>query len=52
MSIDDIIPSTLKVVANENLDIQKDLDVPDPDPQKLEALLNETTKEEEDQNQD
>lgn len=49
MSIDDIIPSTLKVIANENLDIQKDLQTPDPEPQKLEALLNETKEEEKDQ---
>lgn len=47
MSIDDIIPSVLKVTAKENVDIQKDLATEDPDnPTTLEALLNETIKEE------
>lgn len=43
MKVDNIIPSTLKVVASENLNIQKDLDSEDSN-KPIELLLNEQKK--------
>jgi len=40
MKIDNIIPSTLKVTASDNVNIQKDLESKDSD-QPIELLLNE-----------
>jgi hypothetical protein len=40
MKIDNIIPSELKVVASENLDISQDLQAKDPD-ETLEQIINE-----------
>jgi hypothetical protein len=43
MKIDNIIPSTLKVTANEKLNIQQDLKIEDPE-KPLSELLNEKEK--------
>jgi hypothetical protein len=40
MKIDNIIQSELKVVASENLNIQKDLETQDPE-KSLEKIINE-----------
>jgi hypothetical protein len=40
MNIDNIVSSTLKVIASENLDIQSDLEKSDP-PKTLEQLIHE-----------
>jgi hypothetical protein len=48
MKIDNIIPSTLKVIASENLNIQKDLESQDSD-KPLELLLNEQKETQKDQ---
>jgi hypothetical protein len=45
MKIDNIISSTLKVVASENLNIQKDLTEQDPE-QTLSEILNEKEEKE------
>lgn len=45
MKLDNIIMSELKIIASENLDVQKDLNLPDP-PQTLAQILNEKEKEE------
>lgn len=43
MKIDKIIPSELKIVASEKLNIQKDLQTEDPD-KSLEKIINEQTE--------
>jgi hypothetical protein len=45
MKIDNIIPSTLKIVASENLNIQKDLIEQDPE-KTLSEILNEKEEKE------
>lgn len=44
MKLDNIIMSELKVIASENLDVQHDLNLPDP-PQTLAQILHEEEKE-------
>ena len=48
MKIDNIISSTLKVVASDNLNIQKDLESKDSD-KPIELLLNEQKENQKDQ---
>lgn len=48
MKIDNIIPSTLKITASENLNIQKDLESEDSN-KPIELLLNEQKENKKDQ---
>ena len=45
MNIDNIVPSILKVIASENLDIQNDLNQPES-AKSLEQLLNDQKEKE------
>lgn len=48
MKFDNIIPSTLKIIASENINIQRDLESEDSN-QPIEHLLNEQKEEKKDQ---
>jgi hypothetical protein len=45
MKLDNIIMSELKVIASENLDVQHDLNLPDP-PQTLAQIIHEEEEKE------